>query len=224
MLFFPLAFVFFIAFFILLAFIFALIQIGVITYVFDKVGIAPEYMFLLLLASLIGSYINIPVKRFVQEKVIEEGTVNFFGLRYIIPKTTYKQESLLAVNVGGAIVPLIVSIYLIIAKDQFIAILITTTLITLVVNRLARPVRGLGIAVPVFFAPILAAFISLVLMPVNPAPVAYIGGSMGTLIGADILHLNKIKGLGAPVVSIGGAGTFDGVFLTGIIAVLLASF
>ncbi len=47
---------------------------------------------------------------------------------------------------------------------------------------------------------------------------------MGTLIGADILHLNKIKGLGAPVVSIGGAGTFDGVFLTGIIAVLLASF
>jgi hypothetical protein len=32
-----------------------------------------------------------------------------------------------------------------------------------------------------------------------------------------------VRRLGAPVVSIGGAGTFDGVFLTGIVAVLLAS-
>ncbi len=29
-------------------------------------------------------------------------------------------------------------------------------------------------------------------------------------------------GLGAPVASIGGTGTFDGIFLTGILAVLLA--
>jgi hypothetical protein len=35
--------------------------------------------------------------------------------------------------------------------------------------------------------------------------------------------LGKIHGLGAPVASIGGAGTFDGVFLVGIVAVLLAS-
>ena len=55
------------------------------------------------------------------------------------------------------------------------------------------------------------------------APLAYIGGSMGTLIGADLSNLDKIGGLGAPVASIGGAGTFDGIFLTGILAVLLAS-
>ena len=46
---------------------------------------------------------------------------------------------------------------------------------------------------------------------------------MGTLIGADIMNLGKIQGLGAPVASIGGAGTFDGVFLVGIVAVLLAA-
>jgi uncharacterized membrane protein len=45
---------------------------------------------------------------------------------------------------------------------------------------------------------------------------------MGTLIGADLLNLAKIGTLGAPVASIGGAGTFDGIFLTGILAVLLA--
>jgi uncharacterized membrane protein len=46
---------------------------------------------------------------------------------------------------------------------------------------------------------------------------------LGTLIGADILNLPKVQGLAVPVASIGGAGTFDGIFLTGIIAVLLAS-
>jgi uncharacterized membrane protein len=51
---------------------------------------------------------------------------------------------------------------------------------------------------------------------------AYTAGTLGTLIGGDLLNLRKIRGLGAPVVSIGGAGTFDGIFLTGIIAVLLA--
>ena len=54
-------------------------------------------------------------------------------------------------------------------------------------------------------------------------PLAYIGGSLGTLIGADLLNLDKLRGLGAPIASIGGAGTFDGVFLTGVVAVLIAS-
>ncbi len=54
-------------------------------------------------------------------------------------------------------------------------------------------------------------------------PLAYISGSLGTLIGADLLNLDKLQGLGAPIASIGGAGTFDGIFLTGIVAVLVAS-
>jgi uncharacterized membrane protein len=57
----------------------------------------------------------------------------------------------------------------------------------------------------------------------HAAPLAYIGGSLGTLIGADLLNLDKVQGLGAPVASIGGAGTFDGIFLIGILAVLIAS-
>ncbi|MGD0979199.1 MAG: DUF1614 domain-containing protein [Candidatus Bathyarchaeia archaeon] len=52
--------------------------------------------------------------------------------------------------------------------------------------------------------------------------IAYVSGVLGTLIGADLSNLNRIPKLGAPVASIGGAGTFDGIFLTGIIAVLLA--
>ncbi|MBW2109628.1 MAG: DUF1614 domain-containing protein, partial [Deltaproteobacteria bacterium] len=54
--------------------------------------------------------------------------------------------------------------------------------------------------------------------------VAYISGTLGTLIGADLLNLRKIYDLGAPVASIGGAGTFDGIFLNGLLAVLLSTF
>jgi uncharacterized membrane protein len=66
--------------------------------------------------------------------------------------------------------------------------------------------------------------VALLLSPRRAAPLAYIGGSLGTLIGADLLNLDKVAGLGAPVASIGGAGTFDGIFLTGVLAVLIASF
>ena len=54
------------------------------------------------------------------------------------------------------------------------------------------------------------------------SPLASLSGSLGTLIGADLLNLDKRHGLGAPMASLGGAGTFDGSFLTGILAVLLA--
>jgi uncharacterized membrane protein len=45
--------------------------------------------------------------------------------------------------------------------------------------------------------------------------------SVGCLIGADLLNLHRLAGLGAPIASIGGVGTFDGIFFTGIVAVLL---
>jgi Protein of unknown function (DUF1614) len=52
---------------------------------------------------------------------------------------------------------------------------------------------------------------------------AYTRIGLGTLIGADLLNLDKVQGLGAPMASIGGAGTFDGIFLTGVLAALIAS-
>jgi uncharacterized membrane protein len=94
------------------------------------------------------------------------------------------------------------------------------------VHMLAYPVPGVGIAVPVFVPPIATALVAVLMARENAAALAYVSGSgsLGTLIGADLLNLGAIRGLGAPVASIGGAGTFDGIFLTGIMAVLLAGF
>ena len=94
--------------------------------------------------------------------------------------------------------------------------------IALIIHAMATPVRGVGIAVPVFAPVVVTALLAFLLSREHAAPLAYIGGSMGTLVGADLMNLDRISGLGAPVASIGGAGTFDGVFLTGILAVLLA--
>jgi len=88
---------------------------------------------------------------------------------------------------------------------------------------LATPVPGVGISVPTLAPPLLAAGVALLLSRRFAAPLAYIGGSLGVLIGADLLNLGSLQSLGAPVASIGGAGAFDGIFLTGVIAVLLAS-
>jgi uncharacterized membrane protein len=76
--------------------------------------------------------------------------------------------------------------------------------------------------VPTLIPPLVAAGIAMLLSWRQAAPLAYIAGTLGTLIGADLLNLDKIHGLGAPIASIGGAGTFDAVFMTGILAVLIS--
>ena len=128
-----------------------------------------------------------------------------------------------AVNVGGAVIPGLLSLYLLARNRLWGLGLIAIVAVTVVCHILAKPVPGLGIALPVFVPPASAAIVALLLSRRYAAPLAYIGGSLGTLIGADFLNLGKVQGLGAPVASIGGAGTFDGIFLTGILAVLLAS-
>lgn len=63
--------------------------------------------------------------------------------------------------------------------------------------------------------------LALSLAPDSTAPVAFIAGVIGPLIGADLLHLKDVGKLGAGMVSIGGAGTFDGIVLSAIFAAYL---
>jgi uncharacterized membrane protein len=87
---------------------------------------------------------------------------------------------------------------------------------------LARPVPGLGIAMPGFVPPLVAAAMALVLAPAQAAPVAFIVGVLGPLIGADLLHIKDVTKIAKTgIASIGGAGTF-GIVLSGIVAAYLA--
>jgi uncharacterized membrane protein len=218
----PISVIFLILFFLLLFGLFFFAQIGVLTLAFAKIGINPQYMFALLFFTLVGSGVNIPIKRIKEEKLCDEEHVRFYGMRYRVPSFRDPCTTVLAVNLGGAVIPVLISLYVLAKCPVPIQALLATGIMVVVMNKLARPVKGIGIGVPVLTPPLIAAMLGLLLAPGNAPPVAYVAGTMGTLIGADLLNLKKIAGLGAPVASIGGAGTFDGIFLAGIIAVLLA--
>jgi len=207
----------------LLFFAFGLVQFGLFSWAFARLGIPPEYLFSLLFLCIIGSMINIPVRRIPLESEPEEWeVVSFFGMRFRPPRWSRQREMVLAVNVGGAIIPTCLSLYLFVNGEHPIRMFLALAAVTYVVYRVARPIPGVGIATPMFVPPIVAALGAYLFNPQWAPATAYVAGTLGTLIGADLLHLDKIKQLKAPVASIGGAGTFDGIFLTGILAVLLS--
>jgi uncharacterized membrane protein len=214
-----------IVFFIVLAFFFVLLEIHVISYAFVTLGLSPEMAFTALFLSLIGSYINIPITRVAIGQPYSDSLVHSFGVRYRVPTRYTTDSTIVAVNVGGAIVPVFISVYLLMQMPSIIVpALIGVVIVTAIVNRFAMPVPGLGIATPMLIPPIVAAACGYFLgsSEHHRDAVAFISGVLGTLIGADLLNLRNLRNLGAPVASIGGAGTFDGIFLTGIVAVLLA--
>jgi uncharacterized membrane protein len=186
-----------------------LIQLRILRYAYMRLGVGPGVALVLLFGSLIGSYFNIPITVLSGPPVRSGQVVEFFGMRYIVPFVISS-------------IPTLMSAYLMIRYQFWLKATIATAAIAVVIHSLATPVPGIGIAVPVFAPVVTTAILAFILSREYAPPLAYIGGSMGTLIGADLLNLDKITGLGAPVASIGGAGTFDGIFLTGILAVLLA--
>jgi uncharacterized membrane protein len=200
----------------------ALVQIGILRYAYLRLGVSPGTAMFLLLASLIGSYINIPIAELPERDVRSGVEVSFFGMHYVVPTVVEWPGTVIALNVGGAAIPGMLSLYLLFKNRMWFNGLIATAVITAIVHMLASPVPGVGIAVPVFVPPIATALVAVLIAREDAAALAYVSGSLGTLIGADLLNLNAVRGLGAPVASIGGAGTFDGIFLTGIMAVLLA--
>jgi uncharacterized membrane protein len=188
-----------------------------------RIGLGSTTALILLLASLAGSYLNIPVAQLPERQIVSGQMISFFGMDYVVPTVTDWPGTIIAVNVGGAVIPGLLSLYLFLRNGLWVRGPIAIVLVAAVCHSLAQPVPGLGIALPVFVPPLSAAVIALILSRPRAPALAYIGGSIGCLVGADLANLDKIRGLGAPVASIGGAGTFDGIFLTGVLAVLLAT-
>jgi uncharacterized membrane protein len=219
----PLAPGYFSALVVLFLVLLLLLQLGALRYAYMRLGVSSRTALILLFGSLIGSYFNIPIAQLPQEHVVMGREIDFFGMRYAVPYVVQWPGTVLAVNVGGAVIPTIMSTYLLFKYDLWGHAVIAVAVIAIACYALAEPIPGLGIAMPVLVPALVACIVALILSRIHAAQLAYIGGGLGTLIGAALSNLGKISGLGAPVASIGGAGTFDGIFLVGIVAVLLAS-
>lgn len=206
---------FFFIFLLLLIILFPFIFIGVISAAFQNLGFSPLIALFLLLSSLIGSLVNIPIKKV---KSWKEVRIGFHPMKEL-------KETTIAVNVGGCIIPLIISIILIARFiKMYWIIMISTTIMTISCYKLSKIIPGRGIVLPFFFPPLIASIVAISFAHFgHPSAIAFISGVLGVLIGADLLNINKIGNLGSSVVSIGGAGTFDGIFLTGIISTLLVA-
>ena len=216
--------VFLVIFGLLLAAITIFLLAGATEAAYQRLGFSRLQVVLILVGSFAGALVNIPVWRVKSvQRVLESEEIRFFGITYRIPHLAVREVStVVAVNLGGALIPLVVSLYLLRMHPGMVpAALLGILLTSIVVHLVAQRVPGLGIATPAFVPPIAAALVAYVLSPTLPSIVAYVSGTLGTLIGADLTNLNGIGELGAPVASIGGAGTFDGIFLAGILAVLL---
>ena len=206
----------------LLVLLVSFVQVGALTLAFDKLGLSPESGFLLLFVSLFGSVINLPLFTVSAEAPPTEAVpVTLRGLlRHTVRE--FHGRTLIAINVGGGLIPVLFSLYLIGRGGLPLPMLVSAVgVVALVSHLVSRPLPGIGIGMPIFVAPIAASLTALLLDPEHSAPLAYVSGTLGVLIGADLLRLKDIRRMGTPLAAIGGAGTFDGIFMTGIVAVLL---
>jgi len=221
----PLAWPYVLLLALLLVVVFLAVQIGTVGLAAEKLGLSPQLALGFLLASIVGSTINIPIGQIPAHGPLEPaGVVRHLGVGYLIPHRRLPGTTVLAVNVGGAVVPSLLAIYLLVHDNLGSGTFLAVAAVVLYVHIAARPVQGIGIVVPGIFPPLVAAGAAILLGGPHVAAVAYVGGVAGCLIGADLMNLGRLPGVGAPVASIGGAGTFDGIFLTGLMAVLMASF
>ena len=219
-----------------LVFIFLVLWLGMLYGLVFGVGLGlSSYMiFLILMASLIGSNINIPLFYVRSWKpIIKAEVVKVFLWDFIVPTVDWEEaKTLISVNVGGCIIPVALSLYLIYKMilatgiHILIPLIIAIAINSILINSVSRPVEGLGIVTPALLPPLFTVIVSELVFiftpPVNVFAFIYTVGTLGSLIGADLLNLDIIPRLGAPVASIGGAGIFDGIFLNGIFAVVLA--
>ncbi|HVB95920.1 MAG TPA: DUF1614 domain-containing protein [Nitrososphaerales archaeon] len=193
---------------------------------FEKTGFTRLQFLVILSVALVGSYVDIPLWQIKNTRpmvVLRE--VRAFWITYRIPQYALTQTTTtIALNVGGGLVPIVVT--LILLKEHpgiWLGALVATALTAVAVHLVAKVVDGVGVVAPTLLPPIAAVLFSLPFGGSDLAITAYIAGTLGTLIGADLSNLGRISEGGTSVASIGGAGKFDGIFLTGIVAVLIAS-
>lgn len=212
--------------FLLLLLILPLLWLGIAVDVVEvavaKLGFSPGIGLLLFMAIILGSMINIPLYERVSSVAVMPDVADLWlGRFWGIPWHRIEQKTIVALNVGGGLIPTLLALYEF-TQASPVLILAVTAIVTVVSYFSAQIVPGIGIQMNALVAPLAAAMSALILAGgTNAAPIAFAGGVLGTVIGADLLHLRKLEQMSPGVMSIGGAGVFDGIALCGLFALLL---
>jgi uncharacterized membrane protein len=218
----PISVLLFVILLVLLPLLWFFLAVDAVQVAAAKLGFSPTAGLLLLLLIMIGSTINIPLYRVeTQPPLLDELVIMYRQQFWGIPVQKIQRSTIIALNVGGGLIPVLLALYQFTLANVGITLLVTA-IVTIVTYYAAHVVPGIGIQMNPLLAPITAAVSAMLLATSHAPSVAFAGGVLGTLIGADLLHLKDIQGVSSGVLSIGGAGVFDGIALCGLFAVLLS--
>jgi len=193
-----------------------------------KLAMPPNVAFLAVFGVILGSVVNIPVRRIERAEEFRIDQFHMYGIDRLFPSRIRRARfTVIAVNLGGCVIPLSIAVFEIIRIARTGATPLTVFVLVAAVNVFvcywfARPIQGVGIVMPTLLSPLVAAVGAILLVPDFAPPVAFAAGVLGPLVGADLLHLKDIGRLNTGIASIGGAGTFDGIVLSAVIATFLA--
>lgn len=192
-----------------------------------KLGLSAEQSAMAAAAIFMGGMFNLPIKRIERDEPLQTGMSNMFGMRQFSSPEINEREVVLSVNIGGCVVPVLLAGYQIMRLWSLETAFFGAALLAIVINigvcyYMAQPVPNVGIAMQPFVPALTAVACALILTPSQAPAVAFAAGVLGPLIGADLMHLDDISKISTGMASIGGAGTFDGIVLSGIVATLLA--
>jgi uncharacterized membrane protein len=142
-------------------------------------------------------------------------------------------ETTIAVNLGGAIIPLVMAGYLLYraslvmsGNTLYLQVLAATLIVAAMAYVTTRPMVGIGLRVPLFIPGLTALLCGILLAGgfglLSAGVIAFVSATVGILLGANIAHLPHVGDLEVPQVSIGGAGTFGAIFIGCILSALIA--
>src|SRR5512147_2924287 len=101
----PLLFLIMLVFLVMAVIMLPFLLLGMIGEAFLRLGLSPGTIFGLLIFTLLGSLVNIPIYRFESQQVYDDQMVSYFGMRVRVPHMVETHRTVLAINVGGAVIP-----------------------------------------------------------------------------------------------------------------------
>jgi len=188
------------------------------------VGLNPLLAFTLTMVSLLSSPLNIV---FLEVTYYITPIVDFIKL---IPLLHKLDKLHLGLNIGGSVIPTLVSSYLLstVVNNQvgLVVFLVSLAASSYVIKVGSKLIPGVGVVVPSALPIVLTLSLTIIahaFTGVDPLAFSYSLGSLSTLIGADLLNLRRVINEVRGFVSIGGMGVFDGIYLTGLASLILSS-
>ncbi|WP_272700220.1 DUF1614 domain-containing protein [Desulfovibrio sp. Fe33] len=223
-----------------LFFLFVFLPVSLVADAFSKLGLTPAQGVLMFIAILLGRMVNIPVHTSERLVVVSKPRTVSFGMdeggrpvRIEAGGESELKKQVFAINVGGFLMPLLLSITFIIRQHMIFqadGVYPWIGFVMLMVAggcyAMSKPDPFTGIRIPLVLPALITFLCVYFFVPQEYRPVAaYVAGTMGAVLGGNIVPLlvpRTRNQVGTPLVSIGGPGTFGGVFVAGILSVLLA--